>query len=654
MSDKEPHSTAAPVVEYFGALLPEGSRPLGVQEPAVQRRFRGFLEVDMKFRGFLEAAPDALVIVDHEGHIVFVNLQTERLFGYAREELVGKSVEVLVPRRFQDRHPRHRKTYLTDPKVRSMGSGLELHGLRKDGTEFPIEVSLSPLETEEGSLVSSAIRDVSERKRAERKFRGLLEAAPDAVVIINDGGDIVLVNSQTERLFGYSRTELVGRKVDVLVPEWLREGDPKARNEYIVAHSVGSSLELHGRRKDGAEFPIEMSLSPLETEDGTLVSSTIRDVTERRRADELRFRLAAIVDSSVDAIVAETLSGTITSWNHGAERIFGYTAEEAIGQPITMLSPAGSQSEEPKILQRLSRRECIESFETKRCRKDGQVIDVSITISPVLNRDGNLIGASNVARDISDRKRADEALVQAKVAAELASVEFEAFGYSVAHDLRAPLRRIEGFSRALLEDYSDKLDGTGQHYIAQMRESVQRMSRLIDSLLALARIAQSDVRRERVDVSALANEILGRLQREQPDRKVEFRVAEGLRCRGDSRLLEIAFANLLGNAWKFTGKHSEPRIEVGISRDLEPNPFFVRDNGVGFNMACAEKLFGVFQRFHPGGEFEGIGIGLATVQRIVRRHGGQIWANAEVGRGATFYFTLNRRATGRLRVDRAS
>jgi len=279
--------TLSPILDAAGRIagVASVSRDVGERQRAGAR-----------FRGLLEAAPDAIVGVDSDGRVALVNRQAERLFGYPREELVGQPVEVLVPDAVRPVHPGHRGRYLSDPRPRPMGAGMALAGRRRDGTEFPAEISLSALDTEEGVLVAAAVRDVSDRQKAEAKFRGLLEAAPDAIVGVGPDGRVALANAQAERLFGYPREELVGQPVEILVPHGVRGIHPAHRSRYFAdpqQRPMGAGMQLAARRKDGTEFPAEISLSALDTEDGLLVSAAVRDVTERIEAQAERERLKA-------------------------------------------------------------------------------------------------------------------------------------------------------------------------------------------------------------------------------------------------------------------------------------------------------------------------------------------------------------------------
>jgi light-regulated signal transduction histidine kinase (bacteriophytochrome) len=305
-----------------------------------------------------------------------------------------------------------------------------------------------------------------------------------------------------------------------------------------------------------------------------------------------------------------------------------------------MLLPPGHEGDVDEMLNRIIHGVRVEHHDAVRRSSTGENLDVSISMSPILDQHGNLVGASKVVRDITERKRAEVALAEARDAAEASSHAFEAFSYSVAHDLRAPLRAIDGFSQALRDEFAQVLDETGLDYLERVCGSAQQMAGLIDGLLSLARVTHREFTSTNVDLSMLVTSVADRLRNQSPERVVQVIVHPGLSAPGDETLLANALENLLSNAWKFTRDQPQARIEFGSDKD----GYFVRDNGAGFNTAFSAKLFGVFQRLHTAEEFEGTGIGLATVQRIIRRHGGQIWAESTVGNGATFHFTLSERS----------
>ena len=297
-----------------------------------------------RFRQVVEFSPSAMVMINLDGMIEMVNTQAEHVFGYGRAELLGRPVEMLVPDRFRRNHPSLRGSFFADPQSRPMGAGRDLYALRKDGSEFPVEIGLNPIETDGGSMVLSAIVDISARKQLEERFRQVVESAPSAMVMINRGGMIEMVNTQAERVFGYQRSELLGQPVEILVPERFRRNHPGLRGLFFadpLSRPMGAGRDLYALRKDGSEFPVEIGLNPIETESGMMVLSAIVDISTRKQLEE-RFR--RVVESAPNAMVMINEAGAIEMVNTQAERVFGYERAEMLGQPVEMLVPRAVQA----------------------------------------------------------------------------------------------------------------------------------------------------------------------------------------------------------------------------------------------------------------------------------------------------------------------
>jgi PAS domain S-box-containing protein len=356
-----------------------------------------------------------------------------------------------------------------------------------------------------------------------------------------------------------------------------------------------------------------------------------------RRETEARFQ--RLIHSNIIGVILGDLGGRLTDANDAFLTMLGYSRAELEAGKLRWneLTPSEWREQTKTAVEQLRSAGSATPYENEYFRKDGSRLPTMLGLVLMEGTD-TVVG---FVLDRTEQKLAEEKLKKYAVDLEGANRELESFSYSVAHDLRAPLRSIDGFSQALLEDYADKLDEEGKKCLRFVRESAQHMGQLIDALLTLSRVTRSELHREKVDLSALVRAAVARLRRSQPDRPVNVVILDGLEDSGDPRLLTVVFDNLLGNAWKFTGKRDGARVEFGVSSTDGHPVYFLRDNGAGFDMAFATKLFGVFQRLHSATEFEGTGVGLATVRRIVSRHGGRVWAEGEVDRGATFHFTLN-------------
>ena len=505
----------------------------------------------------------------------------------------------------------------------------------------------------------AALRDSRER------FRSMVEATSDWIWEMDAEGVYTYASPKVEDLLGYRPSEVLGKRSADLMPPDEAERIQKTYAEIVRTNRPFQHLINVNLHKDGRRVVLETSGVPVRDGEGAVrgYRGIARDVTDRVRSQEQLRESEATLRSIFRAApigIGLVSNRVLLRANERLCEIVGYAPEELIGQSARLLYPSEEEFirvGEEKYRQIADRG--TGTVETRWRRKDGALIDVLLSSTP-LDPGDLAAGVTFTALDITERIRAEEEVrelnreleerVRHRTAElEVANRELESFAYSVSHDLRAPLRSMDGFSQALLEDYADRLDPEGRDYVERVRRAAQHMDTLIGDLLALSRATRTQMTRSPVDLSALAREVIADLRESEPSRQVDCRIAEDLHARGDGRLLRIVLSNLLGNAWKFTGSREQARIEldtlpaadVGRHGGSGKRVYRVRDNGVGFDMAFADKLFSPFQRLHRTEEFPGTGIGLATVRRIVQRHGGEVWAEGKPGAGTTVYFVLD-------------
>jgi PAS domain S-box-containing protein len=639
-------------------------------EIAIRRETESALhESQDRLTAIIGSAMDSIITTDAQQGILLFNTAAEKMFGCPAAEALGQPITRFIPQRFHAAHTGHIKKFgEAGVTTRAMGALGALWAVRDNGEEFQIEASISQVVTSGKKLFTVILRDVTERVQADAALkeslttndRALKELADQkfaldqhAIVAVTDvQGTITYVNDKFCAISKYSRDELIGQNHRI-----LNSGHHPTEFFQQMYRTIANGevwhAEIKNRAKDGSIYWVDTTIVPtLNAQGKPRQYVAIRtDITERVRVEEVRESLAAVVESSDDAIISKSLDGTITAWNSGAEKLFGYSSSEALGKPMRMLLAPERANEESDILARIGRGEGVDHFETVRVRKDGKNIDVSATVSPMRDSSGVVVGASNIARDITERKLAEKKIrklndelehrvVERTAQLEEANQELESFTYSVAHDLRAPLRHIAGFSGILVEEFGPALSAEAQRYLQRIQEGTQRMGRLVDELLTLAKVGRQPLNLQIAGLNSIVQEVIGMLQPDVEGRQVEWKIADLPFVECDPALLRQVFQNLISNALKYSRPRSHSVIEIGQILQNEQPVVFVRDNGVGFSMKYADKLFGVFQRLHRSEDFEGTGVGLATVQRIIKKHQGQVWAEAELDKGATFYFTL--------------
>ena len=594
---------------------------------------------DSEQKDFLENAAVPMHWVAEDGTILWANAAELELLGYAQDEYVGRNIaDFHVDRAVIE-------DILTRLKNNESLKGYEARLRCKNGAIRDVSIN-SNVYREGGKFVHTRCitLDLTQQKRTaelHQRLSAIVESSDDAILSKDLNGIIRSWNRGAQRIFGYTAEEIVGKHISTLAPAERADEIPNILERLVRGERI-DHYETLRKTKDGRIINVSLTVSPIRNASGAIIgaSKVARDITEQKRMSEIQERLAAIVESSDDAILSKDLNGIIQTWNRGAERLFGYRADEIIGKHISTLAAPDRLDEIPDILGRIARGERIDHYETKRKTKDGRILTVSLSISAMRDAKGKIIGASKVVRDISERERQAQALREANAALHRANADLHQFAYSASHDLQEPLRMVSTYSELLKREFASKLGPTGEEYLGYTVQGALRMEQLLRDLRAYT-LASAAGKEPEGDVDA--GESLGRalagLEAAIKESGATITRTELPHVRVHEFQMEQLFQNLIGNAIRYRSG-DPPRIHVGATRKGRDWIFSVEDNGIGIDPRYKEQVFELFKRLHSFTEYPGTGMGLAICQRIVERAGGRIWVESEPGRGSTFYFTI--------------
>jgi PAS domain S-box-containing protein len=609
---------------------------LGLYSDRLRRADARTRESEAHFRAALEDSPIVVWRQDRELRYTWIH---NPALGFTADEVLGLTDSDLIPRDTADRVTEIKREVLESGR----GQRVEIE-YPNGGEPTHFDLAVNPLRDTAGELagITGAATDITKLKRTQSELRksqlGLNRSQQMAKLGSWEwdiASDEVTWSDELHRLYGTSPAEFEASYEAFL--ERVHPDDREAVEQAIrQALADGGSVEFEHRivRPDGA---VRVMLAYAEVtldETGTAIAmtGTGRDVTEGRAAEDANRRLAAIVDQSEDAIVAKDTEGIITEWNHGAERLYGYPAGEAIGKSISMLMPRELRGEDWTVLSRILSGQALERHETVRLRKDGRRVEVWLTVSPIREPDGTIVGASSIARDIGELKRTQKEL-------ERSNAEFQQFAHVASHDLQEPLRTITGFVQLLEKRYKGQLDAEADTFMGFIVTGVERMQALIDDLLNYSRAGRGDLQTQEVDTSEIARSTLASLDASVREARADIELGALPTLMTDPRALVHVFQNLLSNAIKFSDGQP-PRIQVSAEHEQDAWRFSVADNGIGIAPGQAERVFGMFQQLHGRGEYGGTGIGLAICKRLVERLGGRIWCEPRPEGGTVFRFTV--------------